>query len=272
MMEILNNDTLSKLHHVELEIMDEIHRICLKHKIKYFLDSGSALGAIRHGGFIPWDDDMDIGILREDYERFLSIAPGELREGFALQTYKNDKSYYKLSAKVHKLGTFYPEKDADKYKYQCIFIDVFPFDFAPDCLEKDLKKIRLHRRLMSLYYLRFCGYNRSELYKRLIYRVLCLFPLSLYRRLLYFSHSFNVKKRTNTLICYSYKMLIHKDLFFKYSDIMPTKLIKFEDRDYYIMNNPDAYLKVMYNNYMQLPPENKRECHVNGIIKFSCNE
>ena len=67
-------------------------------------------------------------------------------------------------------------------------------------------------------------------------------------------------------------MLIHKDLFFKYSDIMPTKLIKFEDRDYYIMNNPDAYLKVMYNNYMQLPPENKRECHVNGIIKFSCNE
>ena len=145
-MAIIDTATLHRLHNVELEIMDEIHRICTKNNISYFLDSGSALGAIRHGGFIPWDDDMDIGLLREDYNRFIEIAKKELSDGFALQTFQNDANYYKLSAKIHKIGTFYPEEDAEDYKYQCIFVDVFPFDFAPDDIKKCLKKIKLHRK------------------------------------------------------------------------------------------------------------------------------
>ena len=138
---------------------------------------------------------------------------------------------------------------------------------TPDDIKKCLKKIKLHRKFMSLYHLRFCGYNREELYKRIMYRILCLLPLSFYRSLLKRISSIN--KKTNTLVCYSYRMLINKDLYFNFNDIFPPKLVNFEDRQYYIMNRPDAYLKMMYNDYMSLPPIEKRECHLNGEILFN---
>ena len=70
----------------QLSILEEIDRICRKHSIRYWLDGGSLLGAVRHGGFIPWDDDIDIAMPLEDMQRFVEIAPKELREGLRLQT------------------------------------------------------------------------------------------------------------------------------------------------------------------------------------------
>lgn len=92
-----------KLRHAQLMIAREIKRICEKNNISYFLDSGSMLGAVRHNGFIPWDDDMDIGMCYDDYAKFVAIAPIELGEQFFLDNYetrkklcrlKNEKSFY----------------------------------------------------------------------------------------------------------------------------------------------------------------------------------
>ena len=71
----------------ELEVLSEIDRICTKHGIHYFADWGTLLGAVRHGGFVPWDDDLDIVMKREDYQRFLSVAKDEMNDGFCVQTY-----------------------------------------------------------------------------------------------------------------------------------------------------------------------------------------
>ena len=81
---------LAKLHATQLEIMDEIHRICTNNNIEYFLDSGSALGAVRHKGFIPWDDDIDVGMIRDQYDRFVDCCKTQLSPSFILQTQETD--------------------------------------------------------------------------------------------------------------------------------------------------------------------------------------
>lgn len=103
---MISAEDLDRLHRAELEIMDEIHRICMKHDISYFLDSGTALGAIRHGGFIPWDDDVDVGMLRADYEKFIKVARDELAPAFFLQTFESERYYSKFNAKIRMNNSF----------------------------------------------------------------------------------------------------------------------------------------------------------------------
>ena len=93
----------------QLSILEEIDRICQKHKIDYWLDGGTLLGAVRHGGFIPWDDDIDIAMREEDMLRFIEVAPGELREGLFLQTPQIEPQSKEPIVKVRDLNSFYVE-------------------------------------------------------------------------------------------------------------------------------------------------------------------
>ena len=102
-------ENVIKLRRAQLMIAKEIKRICDLNNINYFLDSGSMLGAVRHSGFIPWDDDMDIGMCCDDYEKFISIAPKELDNRFFLDNYETNKSNPLVFSKVRLKGTTYIE-------------------------------------------------------------------------------------------------------------------------------------------------------------------
>ena len=122
-------DDLRQLQLVELEVLLAIDKLCARYDIPYFLDSGSALGAMRHGGFIPWDDDIDIGMLREDYERFVAVALDELPEGYRLLTPDVTEGYAPMWAKVMREGTkFYTRETLEAGLDQGVFVDVFPYD------------------------------------------------------------------------------------------------------------------------------------------------
>lgn len=122
-------DELRRLQLVELDILRDIDKVCREHGIRYFLDSGTLLGAVRHGGFIPWDDDVDLGMPRHDYERFLEIAPQALGDAYVVADPHRCNEQAGMFAKVWKRGTkFFTEETVEAGILQGIFVDVFPYD------------------------------------------------------------------------------------------------------------------------------------------------
>lgn len=122
-------NNIRDLQLVCLEILKEIDRICKKHNILYWLEGGSMLGAVRHHGFIPWDDDLDIAMFREDYNRFLEIAAKDLGKSYFLQTFKTDSNMPIFFAKIRKNNTFIDSKPEHLLNiHKGIFVDIFPVD------------------------------------------------------------------------------------------------------------------------------------------------
>lgn len=263
-----NDVTLDKLHFVLLEMIDEVDRLCRKHRISYFLDSGSALGAIRHGGFIPWDDDADIGMMRKEYNKFIKIAQKELNKKYVLQINDIDPGYQLFHAKIVKLNTFYPQKGIFGYKYQGIMLDIFPFDYIPDEPRKAEKAIKHVRNAERLYYVSQQSLKQRKGIKIMGAFLLKIFPPNFYRMRFERACIKYNKNRTNHVTCYTYWMSKVQQLIFDAEDMTISSDIQFENRKYMIMNNPDHYLKIMYGDYMEFPPESKRQCHLNGEIIF----
>ena len=150
---------------VDLELIEVFKSICARHNLRYFADGGTLLGVIRHKGFIPWDDDVDITMLREDYDRFISIAKKELKPPYFLQIPETEEDYFYGHAKIRKDNTTairyvqYPEK----YKHhQGIFIDIFPIDNIPD----NRIAHKIHRfiavKLMQFIYYAIYHYSINE--------------------------------------------------------------------------------------------------------------
>ena len=171
----MNNaqNTALLLHACLLDVANEIKRICDKHRISYFLIGGTLLGCLRHEGIIPWDDDLDIGMLREDYERFLSVCESELREPFILCTAEKEKNYGVMFAKIRIEGTALYEKEAPADIHRGIFVDVFPIDRFPEdaaTQKRHAKKLYLFKKLL----LTKCHYNipYGSPIKRLCFRLM----------------------------------------------------------------------------------------------------
>lgn len=147
----MRNELLRKIQMVQLEIMKVVDRICEEENINYYLCAGSMLGGIRHQGFIPWDDDLDIMLPREDYAKLLEILKKKLPEEYWLQTYDTDSEYWQPFAKIRKKNTIYKEKGMENFPDEkCgIWIDIFPLDYASERGTYCLKVRRLLTKVIS---------------------------------------------------------------------------------------------------------------------------
>ena len=248
--------TLDELRELQLNILDKIHEFCINSHIRYSLGGGTLLGAVRHKGYIPWDDDIDIMLPRPDYERFLKEFEGKF-DWLKLQHYKNDDTYYFPFAKVYDTRTVLIEEGA----INGIYVDVFPIDGLPD--EKGLSEYynQFRRYVLMLcktnkYYKFQIGHNRYFLYiKYLLKRILYPNRKDIIKRLeaLYRRYSFDESYYAGAIVGrYAEKEHMEKSVFTKYVKVA------FENHHYNCIADFDEYLRKHYGDYMQLPPVEKR--------------
>ena len=142
----MEREVLLKVQQIQLEMAKDIKRVCEENGIRYFLYRGTFLGAVRHKGVIPWDDDMDFGMLRADYEKFCRIAPEKLSSQYCFQNWHTDENYALPFGKVRKRGTLFVEAKCARLPENGIYIDIYPLDFAPEGEQarKKLAKSLLH--------------------------------------------------------------------------------------------------------------------------------
>lgn len=151
------DEKMKKVWQVQLDMVEKIDKICEENNIKYFLAGGSLLGAVRHHGYIPWDDDIDIMMKREEYLKFLESAQKELTEPYFVQYYKTEPKYDKGHAQIRNSETTAIIKEDKNNKFnKGIFVDIFPLDNIPDNkIERKwfIFKTRLHRVILYTYYI-----------------------------------------------------------------------------------------------------------------------
>ncbi|MDR3156994.1 MAG: LicD family protein [Lactobacillales bacterium] len=256
---------------MELDIAKEIKRICDKHNINYFLAYGTLLGAVRHKGFIPWDDDMDIGMLREDYEKFLKIADKELDSQYVLKHWFNDETYHLCFAKVMKKGTLALESASKRASEQGIYVDVLPYDNVIVSNQKQKKFIYVVARMLLI---------KCKVYPWLekkginIKKYIMYLPIRLF--VVFFSRNFLIKKFDKMMRQYNFLNTEYVCSFgdyyrksFKRMWLNEFMDLSFENLMFKSLKNYDEYLKIAYgNNYMQLPPKMERTGHSIVDIKF----
>lgn len=266
----MDEKTLKKLHDVELEILKEIDRICKKYDIPYFLCGGTLIGVMRHKGFIPWDDDIDIGMLRKDYEKFQECFLKEKQEKYYLHTHNTDDKYWLPFMKVRKNNTTINEKFIESLDvHKGIFVDIFPFDIVPD--EGFTKSLKLRSFFIKLIVEAiFCKrgvYKPKDSRRPLFTFIMTLLPA---KTLIKIQHKLMTKYNEcdyNHCICYVGSYNTSKE-YIKISDIYPLKEGTFEKHKFSIPGNYDVYLTNLYGDYMKLPPKDKRKNHNPVEIKF----
>ena len=258
------NITQNKLHACHVILLEEVKRICQKHDLKYYAIAGTLLGAVRHKGAIPWDDDMDLGLLRPDYDKFIEAAKQELHDSIFLQCFDTDPSYGFPFAKLMLKDTLMVERNAAGNSAQKgIYIDIFPLDNAPQersLQEKHLRKTYFLKRLL-LAKQHYRVYQKGEFKRMLAYTALsilaaCTSAKRIANKLEKEIQAFNGKETTEVVNiggAYGYwKEKLQKEWF------CDTVELPFESTTISAPSGYKEYLTYFYGDYMTPPPENKR--------------
>jgi lipopolysaccharide cholinephosphotransferase len=272
----VKNADLVRLQQAQLGLALLVKDICERHGIKYFLIAGTLLGAVRHRAFIPWDDDLDIGMLRPDYERFIAVAQAEIGPGHFLQTYHTDPHMPLPYAKIRINNTLVREAGSGECKWNSgIFIDVFPFDGVPSSrIMRAAHRTALF--VLSRLLIVKCGFsplsNESSRVKKFVYRT-CISPISTLvpRRMqvagLDFLARFFSGAATRHVVAaggsYGY---VRETIFSEW--ISELEELDFCDHRFSCPSGWHVYLSNLYGDYMQLPPLDRR-FNRHGVIEIN---
>lgn len=292
---IATTETATYLHQLSVQESEALKKmlllmykdfvaLCEKHDISFMLGGGSCLGAVRHKGFIPWDDDLDIMMVRRDYEKLISIlAQGALGAEYEVNYPSKATDCKNTFLKIYRKGTLDNELCNENTPFpNGVFLDIFPIDNAPEN--------NIVRRLK--------GFVSDSLQFISVCVLYAQYPSEKFKKFSYLNKDSKKRFRIRMAVGKLFKVIPHRkwvywfDLLHKSADesriktiptgrkhycgeaqpadvFMPVKYMEFEKMMCPVPNNWDAYLKSLYGDYMQLPPENKRERHL--VYQFKCD-
>lgn len=255
---LYDDELLHHLWDVEMEILDVIHDVCQKHDLRYSLAFGTLIGAVRHGGFIPWDDDIDIIMPRKDYDKLISLWDKSAPEGYILQYKDKDADFEQNFVKIRKDHTTFLQDEDERSKnyHKGIFVDIAPCDRVAS--GKFSQTIQYFACAVELLYSKKHTSGTGGIIG-FAERVLLCVPTFLHPTLRKCARSVICRWNDNeNLNCFctdtiqNCKRYYPSDLF----DVL--KLVPYEGKQYFAINKPDDFLSVRYGDYMQLPPEEDR--------------
>lgn len=262
----MRNIELKEIQQLELEIMKDVHRFCNENNIRYYLCGGTLLGAIRHKGFIPWDDDIDIMMPRPDYERFI-------------KEYKSNNPYYTLTSiqnNPHHLYTFAKIFDNRTIKIEkgieyCedniggVEIDIFPMDGLPQDIKQSDKYFNNQKNIFKYYSLAVSKFTKSKNILKLIPKYIIVKVCKIIGKEKFIILINNRAKKYNFNDCeyvacsiipyYGNRERILKSTYINQIEV------EFEGELFYAPEGYDKYLSNLYGDYMKLPPKEKRVTH-----------
>lgn len=253
----IKQDELKK---IQIGILSQVHNFCEEHEIQYWLDCGTLLGAVRHGGYIPWDDDIDIGMLRDDYDKFMNEFNLE-NNRYRFECYEKNKDFLYMSGKVLDTNTILYEPDKNGNKI-AVNIDVFVYDNAPDC-DKKLQRMYDKRDVLRRMHQQRNSKHRIEgsLVRRLMGSTVRfftkLFPRDYFIRAIIKNSQKYCKKETGRVgnfVSYA-RIACDKKI------VSETVEIGFEEYKFKAPKGYVDWLTAFYGDYMVLPPKEKQVGH-----------
>lgn len=259
----MDDITLKKLQSAELDILKDIDSFCKKYSINYSLYGGTLIGAVRHQGFIPWDDDIDIVMTRSEYTEFCNTWAADPLEGYYLENFETDDYTQNTHSKIRKNGTMLlSDIEDENIGHHGIWIDIFVMDkisYGPagtEILKKGKKMILLAKAN---------GYFPGENWKLKIARALLriVYPSSYRKRKLH--EIANLLRANDTMTKTDYYrcdmcMLSYLNVRFPGETGKEYTTLPFEGKNYQVFSNYNEVLEVMYGDYMKMPPEEERVC------------
>lgn len=259
------------IQNIQLDILKEFEQICSKYNLTYFAIGGTCIGAIRHKGFIPWDDDIDVVMPFSDYCKFINLSKDVLASKYELIEGNTTEHFIFNFAKIHDSTTTYIEKSVESYKdrYCGIFLDVFPLHNLPNnkhwmrvvaYINHVLNRMNIHarfpisecltirRKAIHLFAIPFKLFGGYAVFSNMQNKLFKKYDKKKYSKYVIFP--WRGRQRKNTLFSY-------KDVFYG-KDFSSMEKVPFEDITISVPNGYDRYLKMDFGDYMKLPPESKR--------------
>lgn len=258
---VLSGAERKRVQQLEWELLRELDRICRKYQIAYTLGYGTMLGAVRHGDFIPWDDDIDVCMLRPELARFRAACAAELDERFFYQTHATDPAYYHLFDKLRVNGTVFRESVLAGYPiHHGVYLDIFPVDLLPEAAWKrwlQYGQFHFYRTgLMAKYLAVEARHGKKKLAARVLRVLYAPFSLqALYEGACRTAMRYNSRPAAwAQSFCSPYRM---RDVFLaaEYTDCVR---MPFGAADFPVSAGYDGMLRRLYGDYMRLPPEDQR--------------
>lgn len=272
--EVYTEEQIKKVQQIELRNLKVLKNVCNKLGIEFFMYGGSLIGTVRHNGFIPWDDDLDIAMFRTDYEKFISEAPKYLSNEYDLQTPYNTLQTPYPYTKLRLRGTKYVEYGYHKLNIeQGIYVDIYPIDNLPDDDELYQKQFKQYQRLVKIYAWRQCPYLSDETlsFKTKIMRTLKLCVSTILKVI---PQKRLVKQIDEVATRYNGTHTKRKgNLSFPrpvnfFYNILPLEKSEFNGISVNLPGGWEQHLTLRYGCYKELPPEEERLGHKPYLLDF----